>query len=62
MIDDNSCMLFDTGRFNDIAMAYTVLAMRAAKTPHDEAVKVIGALQDALNEMNAAEALERFRV
>ena len=60
-IEHNNCQLFNTGRFNDIVLAYLVLAMRASKTPQDEAMKIIDTLGHAFDEITAEEALARYR-
>ena len=61
MVEKNSCQLFDTGRFNDIAYAYMVCAMREAGTPLDEAGKILEKLGRCFDELTAEQALARFR-
>ena len=60
-IEHDNCQLFDTGRFNDIVLAYVILAMRASKTPQDEAMKLIDTLGHAFDDMTAEQALARYR-
>ena len=40
-VEQDSCQLFNTGRFNDIVLAYLIIAMRTADTPQDEAMKLL---------------------
>lgn len=61
-IEHDSCQLFNTGRFNDIVLAYLVVAMRTTGTPQDEAMKLLDTLGHSLDEMTAEQALERYRV
>lgn len=61
MSEDNNCQLFDTGRFNDIAYAYVVCAMREAGTPLSEAGKLLEKLGHCFDELTAEQALARFR-
>ncbi len=35
-VEQNSCQLFNTGRFNDIVLAYLIVSMRAAGTPQNK--------------------------
>ncbi|SFB10257.1 hypothetical protein [Selenomonas ruminantium] len=60
-IEQNSCQLFNTGRFNDIVLAYVILSMRNARTPQDEALKLIDALGHNLDSMTAEQALQHYR-
>lgn len=60
-IEQDNCQLFNTGRFNDIVLAYLVVAMRTADTPHSEAMKLLDTFNHTLDEMTAEEALERYR-
>ena len=59
--EKNSCMLFDTGRFKDIVLAYLIISMRAANSPQDEAMKLLDTLNQAFDKFTAEEALERYR-
>lgn len=60
-VEQNSCQLFNTGRFNDIVLAYVVLSMRSAGTASDEAMKILDYLEKSLDNMSAEKALERYR-
>ncbi len=60
-VEQNSCQLFNTGRFNDIVLAYVVLSMRSAGTASDEAMKILDYLEKSLDDMSAEKALERYR-
>lgn len=60
-IEQESCRLFDTGRFNDIVLAYVVLSMQYAGTAREEALKLLDALGQGMDEMTAEQALERYR-
>ena len=59
--EQNSCQLFNTGRFNDIVLAYVVLSMRSAGTASDEAMKLLDYLGKSLDDMTAERALEHYR-
>ena len=59
--EKNSCMLFDTGRFKDIMLAYLIISMRAANSSQDEAMKLLDTLNQAFEKFTAEEALERYR-
>ncbi len=60
-IEHDNCQLFDTGRFNDIVLAYLVLSMKAADTPPEDAMKLLDTIGHAFDEMTAEEALSRYR-
>ncbi len=60
-VEQDSCQLFNTGRFNDILLAYLVVAMRTADTPHGEAMKLLDTFNHTLDEMTAEQVLERYR-
>lgn len=60
-VEQNSCQLFNTGRFNDIVLAYVVLSMRSAGTASDEAMKILDYLEKSLDNMSAEKAVERYR-
>lgn len=60
-IEKDSCQLFNTGRFNDIVLAYMMLSMKAADVPSDKAGEILNSLHSALDEMTAEQALERYR-
>lgn len=60
-VEQNSCQLFNTGRFNDIVLAYLIVSMRAAGTPQDEAMKLLDTMSHAFDGMTAEQALERYR-
>ena len=57
----NSCQLFDSGRFNDIVLAYVILSMRKAGTATDEAMKLLGSLEASFDELTAQQALQLYR-
>ncbi|BAL85141.1 hypothetical protein SELR_pSRC300680 (plasmid) [Selenomonas ruminantium subsp. lactilytica TAM6421] len=57
----NSCQLFDTGRFNDIVLAYIVLAMKNTGMASDEAMKLLGSLENSFDELTATQALQLYR-
>ena len=54
-------MLFDTGRFKDIVLAYLIISMRAANSPQDEAMKLLDTLNQAFDNFTAEEVLARYR-
>ncbi|BAL84745.1 hypothetical protein SELR_pSRC400940 (plasmid) [Selenomonas ruminantium subsp. lactilytica TAM6421] len=60
-IEKENCRLFDSGRFNDIVLAYLVLSMKAANTPHKDAMELLDTMGHAFDEMTAEEALNRYR-
>lgn len=60
-VEQDSCQLFNTSRFNDIVLAYLIIAMRTADTPQDEAMKLLDTFNHTLDEMTAEQALERYR-
>lgn len=60
-VEQESCRLFDTGRFNDVVMAYVILSMKAAGTAQEAAMNILDTLGHAFDEMSATEALERYR-
>ena len=59
--EQDSCQLFNTGRFNDIVLAYVILAMRTAGTPQDEAMKLLDTIDKAFDNMTAEQALQHYR-
>ena len=61
-IEKENCRLFDSGRFNDIVLAYLVLTMKAADTPHKDAMAILDTLGHAFDEMSAEEALNKCRL
>ena len=60
-VEQDSCQLFNTGRFNDIVLAYLIVSMRTADTPHSEAMKLLDTMGHAFDEITAEQALERYR-
>lgn len=60
-VEQDSCQLFNTSRFNDIVLAYLIIAMRTADTPQDEAMKLLDTFGHTLDEITAEQALERYR-
>ena len=60
-IEKKNCQWFDTGRFNDITLAYLILVLRATETPTEQAKTIVEAWGQALDEITAEEALERYR-
>ena len=60
-VEQDSCQLFNTGRFNDIVLAYLIVSMRKSGTPQDEAMKLLDTMSHAFDELTAEQALERYR-
>lgn len=60
-IEKANCQLFDTGRFNDITLAYLILALQATETPTEQAKNIVEAWGQALDGITAEQALERYR-
>lgn len=40
-IEKENCRLFDSGRFNDIVLAYLVLSMKATEVPEKKAMEML---------------------
>lgn len=59
--EQDSCQLFNTGRFKDIVLAYVVLSMRTAGTPQEEAMKLLGTMDKVFDNMTAEQALQHYR-
>lgn len=59
--EKDSCQLFNTGRFNDIVLAYMMLSLKAAEVPEKKAIEVLDMMYHAFDEMTAEEALTRYR-
>ena len=51
------CEMFNTGKFNEIAMGYALEAMRGAKLEEETIWKVISRMQGAFDDLTAEEAL-----
>ena len=60
-IEKENCRLFDSGRFNDIVLAYLIVSMIKSGTPQDEAMKLLDTMGHAFDELTAEQALERYR-
>lgn len=60
-VEQDSCQLFNTGRFNDIVLAYLIVSMRKSGTPQDEAMKLLDTLSHTFDDITAEQALERYR-
>ena len=59
--EKDSCRLFDSGRFNDIALAYMMLSLKAAEVPEKKATEALAMMYHAFDELHAEEALTRYR-
>lgn len=59
--EQDSCQLFNTGRFKDIVLAYLILSMRTAGTPQDAAMELLDTMGKAFDNMTAEQALQRYR-
>ena len=59
--EEKDCSLFDTGRFNGIAMAYLVCALKDADIPAKEAAKIVNTFHQSMDNFPAKEALSRYR-
>ena len=60
-IERESCKLFNTGRFNDVVLAYVVLSLNAAGTAQDAAMNILDTLYHSFDRFTAEEALTRYR-
>ena len=43
MCEKENCRLFDTGRFNDITMAYLIFVLQATETPIEQVKNIVEA-------------------
>lgn len=55
------CRKFDTGQFNDIAIAYLILALQAADISTDQAKTVLNMYGHLLDDKKAEEVLWLYR-